>query len=112
MNEIEAKKHIVETAQKMLDGDIHLIIGCRIITGLSCRTENSNDKIFNTFLALDSETDHLPLTVSPDLCDPEYLKRVYKESDRYLSLASDDIKNACRAIINRFKPSEGENYES
>ena len=101
MNSIEAKKEIIRVAKEMLAGAVDLIIGCRVITGLSCNTDDPQDEIYLPFIALDSETDHLPMGSVRELCDPDYLKRVDKEINRYNELAREDIHKACVELVKK-----------
>lgn len=101
MNENKAHIKIMRVAREMLDGDIDLLVGCRIITGLHSNADEPQDDIFMPFRAVDSETDHWPLGVSRDLCDTEYLKRVDSQIERYLDLEAEYIKTACRNVIEK-----------
>lgn len=102
MGSVEAKNEIVQIAKEMLNGEIHLILGCRYIRGLRHDTEIPEDDIFMTFRAVDSETDHFPLGKVRELCDPEYLERRDKEITAYLEAAGDDIRKACIELIKKF----------
>ncbi len=107
MNDCETKKEGIRLAKEILDGNLHLISGCRIITGLSCDTNNPEDDIYLPFIAVDSETDHLPMGSVRALCDPDYLVRVDKEINRYIDLESDDIREACVELIKKLSDELG-----
>lgn len=102
METIEAKNRILKVAQGMLAGDIHLLVGCRIITGLYSYTDQPDDEIFLTFRSIDSDIDRFPIGVSRELCDPDYLIRIDQEISTYLQAAESDIRKACSKIIEEF----------
>ena len=101
MNNIEARKEIVDIAQGMLNGNIHLILGCRAIRSLRHKTDISDDEIFLPFIGIDSQTDHFPLGKVRDLCDSEYLAKIDAEINDFLDFAGEHIKESCKELIEK-----------
>ncbi len=101
MNDTDTKKELIRIAQELLEGKLHIISGCRIITGLSCDTNDPDDDIYIPFRAVDSETDHLPMGSVRELCEPDYLVRVDKEINRYVALENEDIQKSCIELIKK-----------
>ena len=95
-------KEIVDVAASMIDGTVDLIEGCRRITALRYDAEISDDEIFDSIVAVESETDHFPLGTQREYCNNEYLTRVDEEKQNYLMATSRDIINICRQIIDKY----------
>jgi len=93
----------IQIAREMLNGNMHLILGCRILRNLSLKSGLYEDNIFTPFIAVDSETDHFPIGKMRDLCDLDYLKRVDVEINEYLDIERPYIITSCQNLINKFE---------
>ena len=90
---------LLVTARAMLNGELGLIEGCRRIDSLRFGTDDPDDHIFDTFRAVASETDHLPLGDVRKLASEAYLARVDREASEYVARASRRILDACESLI-------------
>ena len=93
------KEELVAVAAAMIEGNLNLIEGVRKIASLRYKIEDPTNKIFTYFIAVDSETDHLPLGSMRVHCAPEYLKQADDEMERYLADERSGILKACHEII-------------
>ncbi|RWX49961.1 hypothetical protein VU01_14202 [Candidatus Electrothrix marina] len=93
---------LVQLANDMVNGKIHLIEGVRKICSLRHAVGDPDNDVFMPIRAIDSETDHFPLGTTRHHCAGEYLERIDMEMDFYLDDAKQDILNACNEIIKVF----------
>ena len=56
-----ASAKIVETAQRILSGNLGIVAGARQLSGLGFDVGAEHDSDFIFFVGIDSETDHLPV---------------------------------------------------
>lgn len=94
---------IIEIANKMLKGEINLAKGSREIVSLKNKIEDSENDIFNTFILVDSDTDHIPL--DEDIrkrWNQESLKELDKELDQYIFDMRKKILESCKELIRYF----------
>jgi hypothetical protein len=69
-----AKANLVAVARELDAGHIHLIDGIRRILSLKCSVSQlEHDADFSTFVAVDSESDHLPGAEQRNLCTQAWL---------------------------------------
>lgn len=100
---LESKRHeLVAVAKAMLAGETNLIEGVRRICALRFAVEDPENEVFLAIRAIDSETDHFPLSALRASCSPEYLKRADDEVLTYLTAVREDILQACRKIVEAF----------
>ena len=87
----------------MLDEQLSFLIGSRRLTTLRHEIDTAGDDAdFMVFVAIDSETDALPLGAVRDHWDQDALARLepeIKEAERWAASAGAD---ACRSLISRF----------
>jgi hypothetical protein len=95
---VKLKLKIVEIATKILEDKIDLIEGCRNLVTLHYDLDVPNDA-FLFLRGVESETDYIPIGRVRDTCAPEYLARVDREKEQYLTSAKNDILNACKQIL-------------
>jgi hypothetical protein len=99
-------QNAVDIARAILDGSMPLLLGCKRILGPLHRLGLDRDDAFLVFVAVDSETDHLPL-------DPEEKKLwnaqalIEKEKEIAKSTAwakglKRSPRTACETVIKRF----------
>lgn len=96
-------RQVVGTAQAMLDGRLSFLIGSRYLAALRHEINASaDDADFLIFVAIDSETDALPLGAVREHWDQDALARLdpkIKEAERWASAVASD---ACRSLLARF----------
>ncbi len=106
MNHVEfvesKKREIVAVSKSILAGDMDMIEGVRKICALRTLLDKSEDEIFISIRAIDSETDHFPGPNQRNLWATESLQRLDSELNEYLASAGGDILEACREIIAAF----------
>ena len=64
--------------------------------------ENDNDADFNIFVAISSDTDHIPYGVSRDGCSEKWLGQCDKELSDIKEIYRGHIEASCKSIIERF----------
>jgi hypothetical protein len=102
LNDQESARAILLTAQSMLDGRTPLLEGVRKI----CKLRGDIDEAIpglSVLVAVDSETDHLPVGSARALCSEDYIKAADEELQSYLSTNSSNILSACEDIVSELK---------
>ena len=102
MNESDAQA-AVRVAREILDGSTPLLWGCRRICGPIQCLGLARMEPFATFIAVESETDHLP--INPDerkLWNPQVLVKKEEEIAGFTEWARESVLAASRAVIRKF----------
>ena len=98
-----SRREIARIASEILAGSTSAIMGARQINALRFGAEIENDPDITPFVAVDSETDALP--VDPKirkLWSPEALERLQGEIDRAETWAAGILAQRCKRLISRF----------
>jgi hypothetical protein len=93
---------IVEIARAMLAGRVSFIEGSREISEM-VPGELRDDPDIIPFIAVDSETDTLPLGDQQELWQPKALEKLKPKIDRAEQWAKDAATSHCMHLIERFK---------
>lgn len=99
---------IVVICEAMLKEKIGVIAGSRILNRLEFELLHNEvgqfqrDEDFLTFVAIDSETDHLPVDFERKNWSAEALERKDKEIAEAEAFYKDDAFAACKKLIERF----------
>ena len=93
---------VVAICEAMLREEIGIIASSGRLTGLGFELFDDHDEDFLTFVAIDSETDHLPVDFERQNWSVEALERKDKEIADYEANAKVDAFEACRKLIKRF----------
>jgi hypothetical protein len=96
------RQKIVSTAKAILSSEIGIIAGSRDLLRLSQEIGCEMEEDFILFVAMESETDHLPVDSERQYWDKEALKRKDVEIAEYESFHKYQAFEACRRIIGRF----------
>jgi hypothetical protein len=97
------RRRVVSTAQAMLEGQLSFLIGSRRLAALRHETDTADDDVdFMVFVAIDWETDALPLGAVRDHWDQDALARLEPEIEEAERWAFTAGTNACRSLIARF----------
>jgi hypothetical protein len=97
------QRKIAETAGEMLAGTPSFIEGARRINGLRVKAQLLDfDPDIAPFIAIDSETDALPLGSVRKLWKPEALKKLQPEIERLERWAGQHGRLSCQKLIERF----------
>jgi Protein of unknown function (DUF2489) len=97
----KARLELIQIAKAMIAGDFNLIEGVRRLCSMRFEIAESDNQVFMTLRAIESETDHFPLGKMRDLCDAKYLERIDAEMNHYVTEAKKDILIACNEIIEK-----------
>jgi len=104
-SDVQAKKReVVRLATQMIEGSLGVIEGCTKLATISHDLEflGSIDD-FNIFVAVNSETDHLPIEPSVrTLWSGKALIRIDAEIAEYERAARSNVRKACEILILRF----------
>jgi hypothetical protein len=98
------RRRLVLLAQSMLDGEISFFEGAIQVLSIKARLRGiaDRDPDFDAFLAIQSETDHLPLAAQRPLWSPDALAALEPEFRRTEEWAKTFASQACRNLITRF----------
>ena len=90
-------------AADMLSGSLSFLEGARLLSRLrTCLSLPADDPDFSLFVAVDSETDHLPLGSVREHWSTDALARLQPEIQIAESHARQSCTHAAQAIIERF----------
>lgn len=99
---------IVAICEAILNEEMGVIAGSRILCGLEHEFHQrevgwfQNDDDFIAFIAINSQTDHLPVDCERKNWSDEALKRKDEEIAKAEALHQEDAFEACRKLIERF----------
>jgi hypothetical protein len=88
-----------------LAGEIGLIEGCRALSSMRWELWDDVRDRFIPFVAIDSETDDLPIGAVRDLWEPNALALKDLEINRCEQLYRTQVGEACTALIESLGPS-------
>lgn len=102
--EILACRDLVTIAQAMLDDKLLFLEGAEQVIAIRGQLSGiaDRDPDFDVFVAIRSETDHLPLEKQRPLWLPEALARLEPEFKQVEEWARSFALQACRNLIERF----------
>lgn len=93
---------IVAVCELLLKEKLGVIAGSRELVALGSELFDKHDEDFLPFVAIDSETDHLPVDSERRNWSDEALKRKDEEISEYEAAAKQNVFTACRILISRF----------
>ncbi len=93
---------IAAVAQGMLCGDIGIVDGCRQLVRLYCRLDEGVDELFALIVAVESETEDLPLGEARSQWSEEALSRKDAEVNAYIGQVREVVLEACEALVQRY----------
>ena len=98
------RKEVVKMARDLLEGEIDFLSGVRGLKSFKHEVSDDDfDLDFLVFVAIDSETDHIPLPELRESCSKSWLKECDKEVKEIEERNREQVAEACRKLINRFK---------
>lgn len=98
----KAKEEIIKIANEIINDQKNLIERCRLITKLIYKAGMEDDRIFDPIIAIESETDDIPLGDVRKLWDKDALKEKDKEIKEYETRNEQLIIDTCRNIVNKY----------
>ncbi|HCU05793.1 MAG: hypothetical protein A2X77_06070 [Gammaproteobacteria bacterium GWE2_42_36] len=96
------RKNITNLAQKIIDGSINIIEGCRQISSLKIEKEMRDNSDFLIIRGFESETDEYPLGIVRKNYNQESLRKLDKEIMTYLNESKPVILEACKNLIKKY----------
>lgn len=105
-----SRQRVIETASAILRGELGVIEGSRILCSLRLRASSiDHDPDFLPFVAIDSETDHLPLGDVRQHWAPAALASLDQELQAAEAFHRDRAFAGCERLLLRFCPTSGDN---
>ena len=96
-------RKIVAAAQSILSGEIGIIAGARRLSGLGDKVGSDRDPDFTFFVALDSESDHLPIGEVRQRWNPEALRAKDAEVAKFEAFYREKAFEICRRLIQKYE---------
>lgn len=105
--EAQAREALVDLATAMLNGRVSFIEGAVQVLRLkpAVGVTVDRDPDFDAFVAIESETDHLPLKAQQHLWNAQALAALQPEFESREKWAAELAAAACRRLIERFRRS-------
>lgn len=97
---------VIAICEVILSEEIGIISGSRKLKGLSRLISDDHDEDFMIFIAVDSETDHLPVDWERKNWSIEALQRKDLEIEEYEKDFKEIVFSACKKLMKRFDISE------
>ena len=93
---------IVIVAKKIINNEIHPIMGCRELCNLYFRVDAQYEVLFTTIRTIESETDELPMGKPRKFYNKKYLAQLDREINDYLKEVKPMLDEACEKLIKTF----------
>ena len=97
-----ARAEAVNIARRVLGGEVSILVAARELVGLRFAASDERDPDFLTFVAIDSETDHLPIGQEREYWAPDALAEKDVEIAKVEEWAREIGAAACKRLIERF----------
>lgn len=98
-----ASRKIVAIAKSIISGDLGIVAGARQLAGWRFDVDAENDSDFLFFLAVDSETDDLPVGEVRSRWNPEALKAKDAELQKFETSVRNRAIEACHSLIRKYE---------
>jgi hypothetical protein len=95
-------RKIVAAAQSILSGELGVIAGARQLCGLGHQVGADDDADFTFFVAIDSESDHLPIGEVRQHWNPEALRAKDAEIASFEAFYREKAFEICRRLIEKY----------
>ena len=92
----------VMVTSKMLNEELDLVEGCRLLTELSCWFPESEKDLFAEFILHECETQVFPIGREREMWNPLALAEKDKEKDEYIREVKSSLFEACRQIVEHY----------
>jgi len=101
--ESEASREIVALAEGLLSDSEPFLAAVRALSALRhVVSEDGLDPDFMIFVAIDSETDHLPSEQTRQYCEATWLAKCDQEAVEVASFYRESVRVACETLLRRF----------
>ena len=103
-HEVAARNQLVQIVQAMLKNQRSFFGGAKIVFELRSQIGggSESDPDFNAFVAIHSETDHLPYEAQRHLWSPDALAKLESEYEKTELWAASFATEACENLLKRF----------
>jgi hypothetical protein len=103
-HEIAARNQLVQVVQAMLNRQKTFFEGAKVVFELRSQIGgvSESDPDFNAFVAIYSETDHLPYEAQRHLWSPDALAKLESEYEKTELWAASFAQEACENLLSRF----------
>ncbi|MGA9776787.1 MAG: hypothetical protein WBS33_00790 [Verrucomicrobiia bacterium] len=95
-------RKVVAAAQSILSGELGIIAGARQLCGLGHKIGAERDPDFTFFVAIESESDHLPVGEVRQHWNPEALRAKDAEIASFEAFYREQAFEICRRLIERY----------
>jgi hypothetical protein len=101
---MSAKRHeVVEKASSLIKRSIDFLAGVRDLKNLKYEVSDDDfDPDFMLFVAIDTETDHIPVGKLRDSCSVSWLEKCDNEIEKVKEFYHKQLVKACEKLISRF----------
>jgi hypothetical protein len=97
------ESRIAEIARETIDGNVGIVEAYRLINSLRVSMPTGEyDSAFNIFVAVDSDTDHLPNPETRHLWSEDGLQKADKELDQLGEHYRADVIEGCHELLSKF----------
>lgn len=102
--EVAARTQLVQVVQAMLNNQQSFFEGARVVFELRSKIAGvlESDPDFNAFVAIYSESDHLPYEAQRHLWSPDALAKLESEFQKTEMWAASFAPEACANLLKRF----------
>jgi hypothetical protein len=98
-----ADAEVVRTTNALASREISFIEGVRKLKSLGHLVSNiAHDPDFLLFVAIDSQSDHIPSSTARSMCSESWLAECDREAERLESFYESEVKAACTRLFERF----------
>lgn len=99
----QVRRDVVNAAKELEAGQVDFIDGIRRLSSMRhLVSQTEHDPDFALFVAIDSETDHLPGTPQRSSCSAAWLEQCDREIRQAETLYSAQVRHGCTSLIARF----------
>ena len=98
-----ARKAVVDAARGLTDGTVPYVEGVRQMAALRFEVSRlDHDPDFTLFVAIASESDHLPPHELRSQCAPAWIEQCDREARELEVLHRQQVRAACARLVGRF----------
>jgi hypothetical protein len=100
---LEAQQLLIQAAQQLASGQVSFIDGVRRVAASRWSVSRlEHDPDFSVFVAVESESDHLPSTELRQHCAVAWLEESDRQAKQLESAWGDQVRAACGVLVARF----------
>lgn len=105
----QSAEAVAHAAQGLIDGTAAYLPTVRLLSSLRFQaSDDEHDPDFLIFVAIDSETDHLPAPHARPLCAQAWLEACDAQERAAEAFYRDAVRQACHKLIQRYGRLQGQ----